>query len=128
MTTFTIGQEVIYKVRGGWGGGETVRLVAVVERLHAKSAIVSLWNTQHNRKDLKRVRLSSLEARTANICSGYEDWYTRTKSEDDHFIIPDGVTVQIDSVIGDEAYITYHPIKQMTIKHHIPLHFLRRIN
>lgn len=60
---FEIGQEVYYMVRGGWGGGETLKLSATIEKLQGKSATISLWNTRYKRKDFKTVRLTSLAAR-----------------------------------------------------------------
>ena len=53
-----------YKTNSGWGGGETYKLFAVVERVTAKRVVIALWNDREQSKRLKTVRRASLSKRT----------------------------------------------------------------
>jgi hypothetical protein len=55
------GDVVSYGVRGGWGGGETVRLLARVVKVHDKMVTIELIDKSHNRLVEKRVSIKSLK-------------------------------------------------------------------
>jgi hypothetical protein len=58
------GDRVYYHVaRAGWGGGESYRAVAVVEKTSARMATIILFNERTQRREAKRVSLSSLTPR-----------------------------------------------------------------
>lgn len=57
------GDRVYYRKTGGWGGGQTTTLIALVAKVHTKRATIALWSLRSQNLGFKRVALDSLDPR-----------------------------------------------------------------